>query len=285
MSETSIQQTVSGDRNIFAGTGDINIVYNLPPVEADTRRNLLILLDKVKHDWIEGVLEQSVHHEAMLQLGKESRPEMVEHPWARVLEHPEQGSMALPAQQKLSEIFDKMGRTILILGEPGSGKTITLLELARELLVRAQDDPMQPIPVVFNLSTWTEKRPFKDWLMDELTARYQIPRRFSAPWLKNQRLLLLLDGVDEVEPQQREACVKAINELVDDLGLPGLAVCSRLQEYSALPVFLKLRGAICLHPYPRTRSTTTWRPQVLTWPPSRKWYKLIPCCKSWRKAH
>ena len=248
MSETSIQQTVSGDRNIFAGAGDINIVYNLPPVEADARRNLLILLDKVKHDWIEGVLEPSVHHEAMLQLGKESRPEMVEHPWARVLELPEQGCMAITAEQQLGEIFEKMGRTILILGEPGSGKTITLLELAKELLVRAQDDPMQPIPVVFNLSTWTENRPFKDWLMDELTAKYQIPRRFSGPWLENQRLLLLLDGLDEVAPQQRAACVKAINAFVDDLGVPGLAVCSRVQEYAALPVFLKLRGAICLQP-------------------------------------
>ena len=107
---------------------------------------------------------------------------------------------------------------------------------------------MQPIPVVFNLSTWTENRPFKDWLMDELTAKYQIPRRFSGPWLENQRLLLLLDGLDEVAPQQRAACVKAINAFVDDLGVPGLAVCSRVQEYSALPVFLKLRGAICLQP-------------------------------------
>ena len=50
------------------------------------------------------------------------------------------------------------------------------------------------------------------------------------------------------DPSSGRACVKAINAFVDDLGVPGLAVCSRLQEYSALPVFLKLRGAICLQP-------------------------------------
>ena len=90
MADQQITQTVLGDHNIFTGIGDINIVYQLPPVEAEDRRNLLILLSKVKQFWIEGVLDQSVYHEALIQLGKESRPEMVEHPWGRVLELPDQ---------------------------------------------------------------------------------------------------------------------------------------------------------------------------------------------------
>ena len=78
MADQQITQTVIGDHNIFTGIGDINVVYQLPPVEAEDRRNLLILLNKVKQFWIEGVLEQSVYSEAMIQLGKESRPEMVD---------------------------------------------------------------------------------------------------------------------------------------------------------------------------------------------------------------
>ena len=248
MANAQITQTVLGDHNIFTGIGDINVVYQLPPVEAEDRRNLLILLNKVKQFWIEGVLEQSVYHEALIQLGRESRPEMVEHPWGRVLELPDQ-AIHLTPDKKIGEIFDEVGRTLLILGEPGSGKTITMLELARVLLKKAENDPMQPIPVVLNLSTWTIKNPsIFDWLVGELSSKYQIPKRFGRPWLENNRLLLLLDGLDEVNANHRSNCVKAINEFVEQSGIPGLAVCSRLEEYLALPIYLKLSGAICLKP-------------------------------------
>ena len=247
MPETSIHQEVPGDHNIFTATGNININYTQTPVEAEDRQNLLILLNKVKQFWIEGVLEQSVYHEALIQLGKETSPEMVQHPWDRILQLPDTISHSLPPDKNILEVFDEIGRALLILGEPGSGKTITMLELARELIKIAENDPMQPIPVVFNLSTWN-KLPIFDWLLGELTIKYHIPRRFGYPWLENNRLLLLLDGLDEVNPNHRASCVEAINKFVEQSGVPGIAVCSRLAEYKALPTFLKLNGAICLQP-------------------------------------
>ena len=44
-----------------------------------------------------------------------------------------------------------LGRSLLILGAPGSGKTTMLLELTRQLLERARKNDDQPIPIVFNL--------------------------------------------------------------------------------------------------------------------------------------
>src|SRR5258708_27922951 len=46
----------------------------------------------------------------------------------------------------------------LILGEPGSGKTTLLLQLARELLDRAEQDETHRMPVVFNLSSWADRK-------------------------------------------------------------------------------------------------------------------------------
>jgi len=196
-------------------------------------------------------LEKSLYDEVLLDLGKEIQAGAVDHPWEMVLELPDQTGQVLPPNTKIIDLFDHTNRTLLILGEPGSGKTTTLLELARDLVTRAENDEhfTQPIPVIFNLSTWLDRQqPLVDWMLAELTAKYQVPKRIGRPWLENNRLLPLLDGLDEVKPENQTACVEAINDFGEDFGLTGLVVCSRLQEYTNLPVRLKLSGAICLQP-------------------------------------
>lgn len=167
-----------------------------------------------------------------------------------VLELPDQTNQVLPSGTKIVDVFEKMNRAMLVLGEPGSGKTITLLELARTLIARAESDPTQPIPVVFILSTWTGKhKDFTDWMIDELAVQYKItPKKISRAWLEDCRLLLLFDGLDEIKVENRDACVEAINRFGERFGLSGYVICSRLKEYTALPIHLKLNGAICLKP-------------------------------------
>ncbi len=103
--------------------------------------------------------------------------------------------------------------------------------------------------MVFNLSSWTDPRQaLLDWMAEELSAKYQVPKRMGRAWLVDNRLLLLLDGLDEVQAERRAAGVEAINTYVEEHGAPGLAVCSRLQDYTALPVRLRLYAAVCLQP-------------------------------------
>ena len=246
MAEPTNSQSVFGDHNVFSQKGDVHIVYQLSAAEGEDRRNLLILLNKVKQFWIKGVLEQSIYHEVLIELGKESRPEMVAQPLERVHELPD-AAYLLPTEKSNGEIFEETGRLLLIVGEPGSGKTVTLLELASELITKAESNPTQPIPVVFNLSTWAGQ-PIFDWLVNELSDKYYVSKSLGRTWIKGQRLTPLLDGLDEVAPEKRATCVTAINEYLKEHGLPGLLVCSRLQEYLALPKYIKLYGAICLQP-------------------------------------
>lgn len=242
-----IQQTVSGDHNIFTAAGDVNVTYQLAPSEGEDRRNLLTLLDSVERFWIKDRLEGLISGGTLLALHKQTRPEMVEHPWKAVLGATDLAAREVPPDKSIADIFDGMGRLLLILGDAGSGKTTTLLELARSLVGAARLDPTRPIPVVFHLSSWADKRTAVfDWLVEELRDKYYIPRQMGRSFLKNNRLLPLLDGFDEVPSNYQSACVEAINHFAREVGVPGMVVCSRFNEYAVAQRRLKVNGAVYL---------------------------------------
>lgn len=211
--------------------------------------NLRRLLERVEHDWIQGVLEASLHHRAWLELGLVWRDHAVEHPWERIVVAPDRPIGSLPRADSIAAIYATAHHTLLVLGEPGAGKTTTLLELARDLIARARRAVEEPPPVVLALTTW-ERGPLADWIVAELGLRYQVPKRIARDWVEGSRLALLLDGLDEVPVARREACVHAINTFAREHPPPGLAVTCRVAEYDALATKLRLRAAICLQPLP-----------------------------------
>jgi DNA polymerase III delta prime subunit len=218
------------------------------PPDAD-RTNILRLLERIQHDWVEGVLEASLHHRAWLELGLDWKDSAVEQPWDRIVVAPNRPIRTLSTEDTITGVFASAQNTLLVLGEPGAGKTTTLLELARDLIKRARSSPTEAAPVVLALSTWTGKhRDFAEWLAVELGLRYQVPKRIAQAWVADARLVLLLDGLDEVPAERRAACVEAINAFEQSHHPPGLAVTCRVVEYEALTVKLRLRAAICLQP-------------------------------------
>jgi len=99
------------------------------------------------------------------------------------------------------------------------------------------------------LSSWAEKKErLSEWIVEELTAKYQIPRKTGRNWLANDQLILLLDGLDNVVKQDQPACVEAINQFREEAGLSGIVICCRNEEYQMLEMKLKLGGAILLQP-------------------------------------
>jgi eukaryotic-like serine/threonine-protein kinase len=216
-------------------------------------RNRQTLLNKVNNYWVKGVLENSLHNQIKIELGLEEKFDALVRPWDMELESGGQRTKAVPHGTKVINLFDRIGegRSLLILGEPGSGKTITLLELACELIKRAKIDVNQLIPVVFNLSSWALKRQkMENWLVDELNNKYQIPKSIGQSWVEEQQLLLLLDGLDEVRLKYRDDCVAALNAF----GLkyaPEMVVACRIKDYEALPNRLQLQSAIYLRPLVR----------------------------------
>jgi hypothetical protein len=220
-------------------------------------RKRAAMIEKVRTIWITGFLQQSLFQETRIVLGLSERPEAVARPMDLLVKRPDQGERPLPSGTQIVQVFDALDHALLILGAPGSGKTTLLLELARDLLTRAGDDPAHPIPVVFPLATWSESRkPLVEWLVDELNLRYDVPRKIAQEWVASDQVLPLLDGLDEVKAEHGAACVEAINAFRQSHGFLPLVITSRTADYEASAEPLRLHGAIIVRPLTREQVTS-----------------------------
>ncbi len=220
-----------------------------PPTPSVLQRNRQRLLRRVQSFWITGVLDHSLHGAALIALGLQEQPDAVAHPWHLVLQQPETVPHLLPAGMRITEVYDRADGELLILGAPGSGKTTLLLELARDLLARAEHDEHHPLPVVFNLSSWAMKRQdLVGWLVEELNTKYQVPRKFGRALVEADQILPLLDGLDEVAAKERLACIEAINTYRQEHGLLSLVVCSRSTDYLVQATRVLLGCAVEVQP-------------------------------------
>jgi DNA polymerase III delta prime subunit len=196
-------------------------------------------------------LAQSLHEAVLINLGKEAQPDRVKRPWEREIKIGTKPAVVLPEDRTIVQVFDdsEIGGKLLILGQPGAGKTTELLELAKTLVERAWEDVNYPLPLIFSLSNWKDsKQLIQDWLLFEMRSKYGVSSKLSQKWLSDRQILPLLDGLDEVALERQESCIHRINEFLTGESFPIYAVvCSRLAEYESHAASLQLNGAIVLN--------------------------------------
>ena len=241
-------QTIAGSFSIQI-LGNFNIVnYVLKIVRRFVDPQLLLrrkdLLEKVEKDWIDEQLKTSLYNGMFIDLGMEENPKSVINPQRNST------NRTLPVDTSILQVFDNMEHAMLILGDPGSGKTTMLLELGRACIGRAKDNEKQPIPIYLNLS-WRADRSklaFAEWIVDILVSKYKRSRNEAKSLVANDGLLLLLDGLDEVDADQRDVFIYLINQYRREHGSAYLVICSRLADYETLKAKLDLQNAVVLSP-------------------------------------
>ena len=143
--------------------------------------------------------------------------------------------------EELAVLLNKH-RHLLILGQPGVGKTVRLHEMALGLLKNAFDNPTKPIPVIFNLATWTDDyENLEDWFIDNLIKNYNFPPDENIKeFVSGKNMIPLLDGFDEIgyyidEENERnelqEKCLYAIHDYRNLYYNPMFVIGSRNAEY------------------------------------------------------
>ena len=125
---------------------------------------------------------------------------------------------------------------MVIIGEPGGGKTAAAILLLLEIY----KTPGTRVPVFFQLAAWRANRvPLNDWMIEQLATTYATPPKIARLLIEEDRILPILDGLDEVPVSGRRAAITALRRLAET---PFVLTC-RASEYAEVISDAVLAGA------------------------------------------
>ncbi|MFJ6568929.1 NACHT domain-containing protein [Streptomyces sp. NPDC091292] len=130
-------------------------------------------------------------------------------------------------------------RRLVVLGGAGAGKSVLVLRLAHELLRRRTKGSPEPVPAVVSLASWDPRRQgLMGWVAGQLADEYPDacepvpgapPAEVAFELILARRVLLVLDGFDELPPENRKPAVEQITDTLRG-GVP-FVLTSRAPEY------------------------------------------------------
>ncbi len=214
------QTTNTGGTNYV---GEIHFHGTQPHSQA--KPNLKAVLLKAIKMQVETRLESSLHNRVYIIPSQDKNPNQVEHPWSIDVKSGSKPKVRLPQNTHIITVFDQAGidGRLLILGQPGAGKTTMLLELTQKLVERAENNLNEPIPILLSLSSWqNDQQSIKDWIITELNSGkyYKVRKDITLQWLEEGEIIPLLDGLDELAASRQESCVQKLKEFLQ----PGTGV-------------------------------------------------------------
>ncbi|NNH72514.1 hypothetical protein HLB23_22085 [Nocardia uniformis] len=102
----------------------------------------------------------------------------------------------------------RSGERLLVLGEPGAGKAVTLLSLLLELLADRDRRPTEergPVPVRVDAATWNPlTRSLTGWLADRIASDHGLRVGVVRRLVESGAILPVLERIDGMDPPGRE---------------------------------------------------------------------------------
>jgi hypothetical protein len=151
-------------------------------------------------------------------------------------------------------------KRLLILGEPGYGKTLLLLEIIRQAAQQRENDTSIPVLMRINVAEWRNDQTFFQYFTEKVASEQLLPSKLIERMLESGLIIPLLDGLDEfdedgVRPLRGEEAIRRLNLLTTGsypLDAPLIVTCRR-QYFQSLEAvqyengeLIGLAGAGCM---------------------------------------
>lgn len=115
----------------------------------------------------------------------------------------------------LEAALDAAERTVILVGDGGTGKTTILVHTAVALVRHALDHPGAPVPLYLRLNFFDATERGFDGLLDELARSSGLSQELvRSVWSGERGCWFLLDGLNEVRREFRDSCISAIEKLM-----------------------------------------------------------------------
>jgi eukaryotic-like serine/threonine-protein kinase len=136
----------------------------------------------------------------------------------------------------LLRVYMQLNGGFVILGVPGVGKTFMLRKLILQLLDGAILNYAEKVPILLNLSSWSSKDThMEDWVAEEMHDKFGISPESAETFLRHNRILLILDGLDEIrDDEARRTCLGVLNDYIMQKHSSVIIGC-RVNYYEQIP--------------------------------------------------
>ncbi len=135
---------------------------------------------------------------------------------------------------------------LLLIGDPGVGKTTILLFAAINILMDGAG--AQKLPLILNLATWDSESDFKEWYAKGIAHTYNLSSVFVEELLRCNALVPFFDGLDEVPDEYREHCLQKMAAYFGDHRNQQILISSRRDEYYEIETYAPVYTEIELQP-------------------------------------
>ncbi|HYC93790.1 MAG TPA: NACHT domain-containing protein [Thermoanaerobaculia bacterium] len=135
-----------------------------------------------------------------------------------------------PLTNALTYIVATQRKSVVVLGEFGSGKTTFGLHYAYTLAEQWLNKPSLPLPLFFRLREYRDAEAIEDWILDQMAKKLGVNLELYtlSRFLRRQRLVAILDGLDEVagarDDQSVRLLIRELTKLVN-LGISVIVTC------------------------------------------------------------
>jgi hypothetical protein len=104
--------------------------------------------------------------------------------------------------RKIADFFlDESKGRMMLLGGPGSGKTVLAIQLLLQLITRRTKEN-NSVPVIFALASWNPmKTDLEQWLASQLSTRFALGEKLAEKLIEYGLIVPILDGLDEMDQQ------------------------------------------------------------------------------------